>query len=272
MLGFDARRSLHSGPANTQVLTTADFDHAKSPSMFEALVRAALGVSLSDQTGNPFQRDLQYRGFTASPLIGTPQGLAVYSERRARQRGVRRHCQLGLDPDVAVHRLSQVPDNPVLGLNAIGGAISVDMKNGFTYQGKPTDTLTFAGNAYFRGYWHHHLGGNNTSAQFCDPGSAHLLCFGDGSSPLNGADSLVISTSATPSQLDCTQTNAASYGGSFQATSTAKILDHPTTLWSACASIAATCKSTPPASSQPSIRTCSSTAPASSSTRTSSHP
>ena len=29
------------------------------------------GVALSDQTGNQFQLDLNYRGFTASPVIGT---------------------------------------------------------------------------------------------------------------------------------------------------------------------------------------------------------
>jgi iron complex outermembrane receptor protein len=84
-----------------------------------------------------------------------------------------------------------------------------------------------AGNAYFRGYWQHHLDGNNTDAQFCDPGFGPLLCFGDGTTALNGAGGLVIPTSATLGQLDRTETNAASYGGSLQATSTAKILDHP---------------------------------------------
>jgi iron complex outermembrane receptor protein len=328
-------------PANTQVLSTADLDHARSPDLLQSLVQSLPGVSVSDQTGNPFQRDLQYRGFTASPVIGTPQGLAVY------QNGVRINEVFGdtvnwdFIPDVAVHRLSLVPNNPVYGLNAIGGAISVEMKNGFTYQGKegevmggsygriqgaaqagfqdgniagyvmadaakddgwrqfnsssrlkrmyldlgarsdqgefhlsftgadntlsgtvgtplemlqrqwssvftwpqtthnqlafltangsysPTDTLTIAGNAYFRGYWQHHLDGNNTSAQPCDPGSPQLLCFNDGTTPLNGAGGLVIPTSATLGQIDRTQTSAASYGGSVQATSTAKILDHP---------------------------------------------
>jgi iron complex outermembrane receptor protein len=91
----------------------------------------------------------------------------------------------------------------------------------------PTDTLTLSGNAYFRGYWQHHLDANNTSAQFCDPGFGPLLCFDDGMTKLNGADNLVIPTSATLGQIDRTQTSAASYGGSVQATSTAKILDHP---------------------------------------------
>ena len=44
------------------------------------------GVSLSDQSGNPFQRDLNYRGFSASPVPGTPQGHRGLPERRAHQR------------------------------------------------------------------------------------------------------------------------------------------------------------------------------------------
>jgi len=128
-------------PANTHVLTAADLDHTQSPTMLDALVRALPGVSVSDQNGNPFQRDLNYRGFTASPVIGTPQGLAVY------QNGVRINEIFGdtvnwdLIPDVAVHRLSLVPNNPVYGLNALGGAISIEMKNGFTYQGKEFEVL-----------------------------------------------------------------------------------------------------------------------------------
>jgi iron complex outermembrane recepter protein len=93
------------------------------------------GVSLGDQTGNQFQLDINYRGFTAGPVIGTPQGLAVY------QNGVRINEVFGdivnwdLIPQNAINSLTLVPSNPVYGLNAIGGALSLQMKNGFTYHG-----------------------------------------------------------------------------------------------------------------------------------------
>jgi iron complex outermembrane receptor protein len=99
--------------------------------MFQALP----GVALSDETGNQFQLDLNYRGFVASPVIGTPQGLAVY------QNGVRINEVFGdivnwdFIPQNAVNNLTLVPSNPVFGLNATGGALSFDMKNGFTYHG-----------------------------------------------------------------------------------------------------------------------------------------
>jgi iron complex outermembrane recepter protein len=126
-------------PANAQVLPASDFDHAKSPGLLEALGQRLPGVSLGDQTGNQFQLEVNYRGFTASPVIGTPQGLAIY------QNGVRINEVFGdavnwdFIPEMAINRLELVPNNPVYGLNALGGAISIQMKNGFTYQGSQTE-------------------------------------------------------------------------------------------------------------------------------------
>ena len=122
-------------PSNVQSLSAEELDHATTPDLLQAMARALPGVALSDQTGNQFQLDLNYRGFIASPVIGTPQGLAVY------QNGVRINEVFGdivnwdFIPENAINRLTLVPSNPVYGLNAIGGALSVEMKNGFTYKG-----------------------------------------------------------------------------------------------------------------------------------------
>ncbi len=122
-------------PSNVQALSAADFSHAVTPDLLAAMERALPGVALSDQTGNQFQLDLNYRGFIASPVIGTPQGIAVY------QNGVRINEVFGdivnwdFIPQNAISQMTLVPSNPVFGLNAIGGALSMQMKNGFTYQG-----------------------------------------------------------------------------------------------------------------------------------------
>jgi iron complex outermembrane recepter protein len=127
-------------PSNTQVLTSEDFDHSRSVSLLDSLSRLP-GVSLSDQSGNPFQLDLNYRGFVASPVPGTPQGLAVY------QNGVRINESYGdivnwdFIPEMAINRMTLVPSSPIFGLNAIGGALTIDMKNGFNYQGKEVQAL-----------------------------------------------------------------------------------------------------------------------------------
>jgi len=122
-------------PSNIQTLEAPDLDRATTPDLLQAMSRGLPGLALSDQTGNQFQLDLNYRGFIASPVIGTPQGLAVY------QNGVRINEVFGdivnwdFIPQNAISSLTLVPSNPVFGLNAIGGALSFDMKNGFTYHG-----------------------------------------------------------------------------------------------------------------------------------------
>src|SRR5258708_30362112 len=65
------------GPANTQVLTASDLDHARSSDLLQSLVQSLPGVSLIDQTGNPFQLDLHYRAFTPSQVLRSPQAPAV---------------------------------------------------------------------------------------------------------------------------------------------------------------------------------------------------
>ncbi|MEJ0008324.1 MAG: Plug domain-containing protein [Steroidobacteraceae bacterium] len=91
------------------------------------------------------QPDILYRGFEASPVLGTPEGLAVY------QNGVRINEAFGdtvnwdLFPDIAIDRVQLVSSSPVYGRNALGGAVSVTMKNGFTYQG---GDLELSGGSY----------------------------------------------------------------------------------------------------------------------------
>lgn len=122
-------------PSNLQTTGASDFEYSKSPDVLQSMVQALPGVSLGDQTGNQFQLDFNYRGFTASPVIGTPQGIAVY------QNGVRINEVFGdivnwdFIPQNAINSLTLYPSNPVFGLNATGGALSFDLKNGFTYHG-----------------------------------------------------------------------------------------------------------------------------------------
>jgi outer membrane receptor protein involved in Fe transport len=92
-------------------------------------------------TGNSFQPDIQFRGFVASPIPGTPQGLAVY------QNGVRVNEAFGdtvnwdLIPTTAIRSATVVTNNPAFGLNALGGAVNVLMKDGFNYKGAEINTM-----------------------------------------------------------------------------------------------------------------------------------
>jgi len=106
-----------------------------------ALQQHVPGVILSDTTGNPFMPDVQFRGFVASPVSGTPQGLAVY------QNGMRINEAFGdtvnwdLIPTAAIRSVTVVTNNPAFGLNALGGAVNVLMKDGFNYKGAEINTM-----------------------------------------------------------------------------------------------------------------------------------
>ena len=122
-------------PANVQTLDASDLAREGSPNLLGSLTNQAESVSLNADLADPFQPDLLFRGFEASPVLGTPQGIAVY------QNGVRVNEAFGdtvnwdLIPDIAIDHIDVVGSNPVYGLNALGGAAVVTMKNGFTYQG-----------------------------------------------------------------------------------------------------------------------------------------
>lgn len=134
-------------PAMVQTLTAEDFSRVYSPSVVEALVQRIPGIISNDVQGNEFATDLRYRGFSASPVQGTPQGLAVYMQ------GVRVNEAFGdtvnwdLIPTIAIGRADVWTNNPAFGLNALGGAISFQMKDGFTYRGLEFDT---SGGSYGR--------------------------------------------------------------------------------------------------------------------------
>jgi iron complex outermembrane recepter protein len=65
-------------PAETHVLNSDDLKREGTPDLLGSLNQQVGGVSLDSASGNPFQPTLFYHGFAASPLQGTPQGLAVY--------------------------------------------------------------------------------------------------------------------------------------------------------------------------------------------------
>ena len=122
-------------PANTKVLRREDLVRTGPANALRSLDEQVGGVTLGQAQGNPFQPNLTYRGFEASPLVGNAQGLAVYIN------GTRFNAPFGdttnwdLIPDMAIERIELTGANPAFGLNALGGAVSVRLRDGFGYQG-----------------------------------------------------------------------------------------------------------------------------------------
>ena len=67
-------RSLEEIPAPVQAATERDIEQSGALDLSDFLNRRLNGVYLNEVQGNPVQPDLNYRGYTASPLLGTPQG------------------------------------------------------------------------------------------------------------------------------------------------------------------------------------------------------
>lgn len=127
---------LEQVPGNVQSATAADMDRTNAIDLTEFLNRQFGSVHLNEVQGNPFQPDVNYRGFTASPLLGTPQGLSLYMD------GVRLNQPFGdvvswdLIPRGAISSITLIPgSNPLFGLNTLGGALSIQTKDGRSYPG-----------------------------------------------------------------------------------------------------------------------------------------
>ncbi len=130
---------------NIQSATSKEISESAATNVTEFMNTNMQSVNVTDYTGNPFQQDLNFRGFTASPQIGTPQGISVYMD------GVRVNESFGevvnwdLIPMNAIASLNLIPgSNPMFGLNTIGGALAIRTKDGFTDHFLRTQYLTGA--------------------------------------------------------------------------------------------------------------------------------
>ena len=148
-------------PYRVQSSSAEDIDRSQSLDISDFLRHNLASVTHNDAQNNPLQPDIQYRGFTASPLLGLSQGMSVY------QNGVRINEPLGdtvnwdLLPESAIHSIDLIGGaNPLFGLNTVGGALSVNMKDGFNSDGHSVEVY---GGSFERIVTSAESGGNNGS-------------------------------------------------------------------------------------------------------------
>ena len=118
-------------PANVQTYGARELGKQRQGNITEFLEQNPTSVNVNAAQGNPYQLDVSFRGFTASPLVGVPQGLSVFQD------GVRINEPFGdvvnwdLLPQSAIASITLIPgSNPLFGLNTLGGALAVTTKNG----------------------------------------------------------------------------------------------------------------------------------------------
>src|SRR5262245_2043338 len=123
-------------PANVQSGDAQDLRNPGTMTLPDLMERTFDSVNINQSQGNPYQPDINFRGFTGSPLLGTPPGLSVFQD------GVRINSPFGdtvnwdLIPNSAISTITLIPgSNPVFGLNTLGGSLAVTSKNGFDFPG-----------------------------------------------------------------------------------------------------------------------------------------
>jgi outer membrane receptor protein involved in Fe transport len=122
-------------PQNVQVFSGHDIEVNGVANLTAALDKKATGVNLVNSQANPYQPTILYHGFEISPIQGTPAGLSVYVDGARFNQPFGDIALWSTIPDEAIASLSVQDGNPVFGLNALGGAVNVRLKNGFTAPG-----------------------------------------------------------------------------------------------------------------------------------------
>ena len=123
-------------PANIQIATPKAINAQSGVSLADYMSTNMQSVSVTEMGGNPWQPEVTFRGYSASPLLGMPQGMSTYVD------GVRVNEPFGdvtlwdKIPNFAIGGMQLVPgSNPMYGLNTLGGAIAIQTKSGREAQG-----------------------------------------------------------------------------------------------------------------------------------------
>jgi iron complex outermembrane receptor protein len=133
--------------ASTRVLGPSDINRTGIPSLTGAILDNIPSVTVNGAEGNAFQPDILFRGFTASPVAGTPQGIAIFVNGERFNDAFGDTVNWDLIPPSAIQSATLEAANPVFGLNALGGSLSIRLKTGFD---APTANVTAYGGSYGR--------------------------------------------------------------------------------------------------------------------------
>ena len=148
-------------PAPVQTASARDLELTGALDLSDLLNQRLSGIHINQNQENPYQPDVNYRGYTASPLLGTPEGISVYMD------GVRQNQPFGdivawdLIPKIAISEVALMPgSNPLFGLNTLGGAVVIETKDGHSGQGI---SIAISGGSFGRRASEIEYGGSNSN-------------------------------------------------------------------------------------------------------------
>ena len=127
-------------PANIQTINSNELDAQSGVSIADFMVNNLQGVTVNEIGGNPFQLELNFRGYNATPISGNPQGLSVYIDGIRANQPFSNTVLWDLIPNFSISSMQMVAgSNPVYGLNTLGGAMSMQTKSGQNFKKEVVD-------------------------------------------------------------------------------------------------------------------------------------
>ncbi len=137
-------------PARVTILGAEDVD-AYEPRVLSDALRQVAGVSTYDDLGSPYKLNISSRGFYSSPVVGLPQGVAVFLDGVRMNEPEASQINFDLLPMDHIQRIEVLSGNgSLLGRNALGGAINLVTGRG---EGRPRANVELSGGSFglFRG-------------------------------------------------------------------------------------------------------------------------
>lgn len=112
---------------------------ATEPKVLPDVLRQQAGMSTYDNLGSPYKINVSTRGFYASPVIGTPQGVSIFVDGVRVNEPDAAEVNFDLLPLEHVKRVEILSGNgTLLGRNSLGGSINLVTRRG---EGAPTGEI-----------------------------------------------------------------------------------------------------------------------------------
>ena len=122
-------------PANIQTIKASELNAQSGVTIADYMVNNLQGVTVNEVGGNPFQLELNFRGYNATPISGNPQGLSVYIDGIRANQPFSNTVLWDLIPNFAISDMQVVAgSNPVYDLNTLGGSMSMQTKSGQNFK------------------------------------------------------------------------------------------------------------------------------------------
>jgi iron complex outermembrane receptor protein len=132
-------------PARVTTLDEAQVD-AYEPRILSDALKSVAGFSTYDDLGSPYKLNLASRGFYSSPVVGLPQGLAVFLDGVRMNEPEASQVNFDLLPMDHIQRIEILSGNgSLLGRNALGGAINLVTARG---TGPTSGTVELSGGSF----------------------------------------------------------------------------------------------------------------------------